>query len=105
MDPSGASVFKRCGCRDRRTGRQLGGRCPRLDGRGHGSWYLAAELPAGPEGRRRRVRLGGYPTRAAAEAMLARLRAPIGGPCGGAAGCTTGQWLASWLAARQSLRP
>jgi integrase len=105
MDSSGASVFKRCGCRDRRTGRQLGGRCPRLDGRGHGSWYLAAELPAGPDGRRRRVRLGGYPTRAAAEAMLARLRAPIGGPRGGAASGTTGQWLASWLAARQSLRP
>lgn len=105
MDSSGASVFKRCGCRDRRTGRQLGGRCPRLDGRGHGSWYLAAELPAGPDGRRRRVRLGGYPTRAAAEAMLGRLRAPIGRPFGGAAGCTTGQWLASWLATRQSLRP
>jgi hypothetical protein len=105
MDSSGASVFKRCGCRDRRTGRQLGGSCPRLGGRGHGSWYLAAELPAGPDGRRRRVRLGGYPTRAAAEAMLARLRDPIGGPRGGAAGGTTGQWLASWLAARQSLRP
>jgi integrase len=104
MDSPGASVFKRCGCRDRRTGRQLGGRCPRLDRRGHGSWYLAVELPPGPDGRRRRVRLGGYPARAAAEAMLARLQTPTGRPHGGAAGCTTGQWLTSWLAARQSLR-
>jgi hypothetical protein len=105
MSRSGGSTFKRCGCRDPRTGRQLGRRCPRLRERGHGSWYLAVELSAAPDGRRRRVRLGGYATRAAAQAALGRLGKPGGPPRRGVAGCTTGQWLAAWLAGRQSLRP
>ena len=105
MSGSGGSTFKRCGCRDRRTGRQLGRRCPRLGERGHGSWYLAVEVSAAPDGRRRRVRLGGYATRAAARAALGRLGTPGGPVRRGAAGCTTGQWLAAWLAGRQSLRP
>ena len=45
MSRSGGSTFKRCGCRDPRTGRQLGRRCPHLRGRGHGSWYLAVSCP------------------------------------------------------------
>jgi integrase len=105
MGATGACVFKRCGCREKESGRQLGGRCPRLPRHGHGSWYLAAELPAGPDGRRRRVRLGGYPTRPDAEAMLARLQAPSGPRRATAVSCTTGRWLASWLAARQTLGP
>ena len=35
--------------------------------------YLVIELPAGPDGRRRRVRLGGYATCAAAQSALGRL--------------------------------
>jgi hypothetical protein len=105
MSRSGGSTFKRCGCRDPRTGRQLGRRCPHLRERGHGSWYLAVELSAAPDGRRRRVRLGGYATRAAAQAALGRLGKPGGPPRRGVAGCTTGQWLAARLAGRQSLRP
>jgi site-specific recombinase XerC len=62
------------------------------------------EVSAAPDGRRRRVRLGGYATRAAAQAALGRLGIP-GQARGSAAGCTTGQWLAAWLAGRQSLRP
>jgi hypothetical protein len=104
MSRSGGSTFKRCGCRDQRTGRQLGQRCPHLRERGHGSWYLAIELSAAPDGRRRRVRLGGYATRAAARAALGRLSTP-GQARGSVAGCTTGQWLVTWLAGRQSLRP
>ncbi len=105
MSRSGGSTFERCGCRDQRTGRQLGQCCLHLRDRGHGSWYLAIELSAAPDGRRRRVRLGGYATRAAAEAAPGQLSTPGGQPRGGAAGCTTGQWLAAWLAGRQSLRP
>jgi hypothetical protein len=105
MSGSGGSTFKRCGCRDQRTGRQLGGRCPHLRERGHGSWYLAVELSAAPDGRRRRARLGGYATRAASQAALGRLGKPGGPPRSGVAACTTGQWLAAWLAGRQSLRP
>jgi hypothetical protein len=47
------SVYKRCGCVDPATGRQLGRRCPRLAGRGHRSWYIELELPAAPDGRPR----------------------------------------------------
>ena len=104
MARSGAAIVKRCGCRNRRTGRQAGRSCPLLSRLGHGSWYLTAELAAGPDGRRRRVRIGGYPTRAAAGAALGRLRAPSG-PARAAAGRTTGHWLETWLAGRQSLRP
>jgi integrase len=105
MSGSGGSTFKRCGCRDRRTGRQLGRRCQRLRERGHGSWYLAIELSVAPDGRRRRIRLGGYATRAAARAALGRLSIPGGQARRSAPGCTTGQWLVAWLAGRQSLRP
>jgi hypothetical protein len=52
------SVYKRCGCVDLVTCRQLGGRCPRLAGSGRGSWYIELGLPAGPDGRRCRIRRG-----------------------------------------------
>lgn len=44
------SVYRRCGCVDPVTRRQLGSRCPRLAGRGHGSWYIGLELPITPGG-------------------------------------------------------
>jgi hypothetical protein len=95
------SVYKRCGCVDPVTGRQSGRRCPGLAGRGHGSWYIEMELPAAPDGRRCRIRRGGYPSRAAASAVLARLRGPRPGDPGGRV-LTVGDWLAHWLASRTS---
>ena len=91
------SVYKRCGCVDPVTRRQLGGRCPRLPGSRHGSWYLELALPAGPGGRRCRIRRGGYRSRAAATAVLARLRGPGHGDQDGPV-LTAGDWLAHWLA-------
>jgi hypothetical protein len=64
------STYKRCACRDPATGRQLGGACPRLRQTGHGTWYLQLRLPD----RSSPFRLGGYNTRAAAEAALTRIR-------------------------------
>jgi hypothetical protein len=95
------SVYKRCGCTDPETGRQLGGRCPRLAGSRHGSWYIELELPAGPGGQRCRIRRGGYPSRAAAAAVLAQLRGPRTSDPSGRM-LTTGNWLAHWLASRMS---
>jgi integrase len=95
------SVYKRCGCVDPVTRRQLGRRCPRLAGSRHGSWYLDLGLPAGPDGRRCRIRRGGYPSRGAAAAVLARLRGPGHGDPGGRV-LTAGDWLAHWLASRTS---
>jgi hypothetical protein len=95
------SVYKRCGCIDTETGRQLGGRCLRLAGGRHGSWYVRLELPGGLDGGRRRIRRGGYPSRKAAAAVLARLRAPRPGDAGGRV-LTLGDWLAHWLVSRTS---
>jgi integrase len=93
------SVYKRCGCVDPVTRRQLGGRCPRLAGSRHGSWYLDLELAAGPDGRRCRIRRRGYRSRAAATAVLARLRGPRHGDQDGRV-LTVGDWLAHWLVSR-----
>ena len=94
------SVFKRCGCRERVTGRLLGACCPRLRSARHGSWYFSADLPSAA-GKRRRVRRGGFTTKAAAVAALAALSSPVAVPAGG---LTTGAWLGGWLASRVSLR-
>jgi hypothetical protein len=37
-------VFKRCGCTNEQTSRQLAGRCPHLAESGHGSWYYAVQV-------------------------------------------------------------
>ena len=94
------SVFRRCGCRDQTTGRLLGTRCPKLKSAHHGSWYFSADLPSAA-GERRRVRRGGFTTRAAAIAALGALSGPA---LSGARGLTTGEWLGRWLASRVSLR-
>jgi hypothetical protein len=96
------SVYSWCGCRDPATGGRLGCRCPRRGQRGHGSWYLSLELPAGLDRRRRRIRRGGFPTRRAAGQALARLRMP--GPGDAEALVTTGEWLDCWLEQRAGLR-
>lgn len=92
------SVFRRCGCRNKKTGRLLGANCPELRSARHGSWYFSAELPS-EAGDRRRVRRGGFASRAAAAAALRALSGPAP-----AAGMTTGQWMERWLASRVSLR-
>lgn len=54
------SVFKRCGCRAAVTGRMLGAACELLPLEGHGSWYLCMDPPPEPDGRRHRLRRGGF---------------------------------------------
>jgi hypothetical protein len=66
----------------------------------HGSWYVRLELPAGLDGRRRRIRRGGYPSRKAALDVLGRLRSPKAGGMVGVV--TVGDWLAHWLVSRTS---
>ncbi|MGW2543114.1 tyrosine-type recombinase/integrase [Kitasatospora sp. NPDC001574] len=97
------TVYKRCGCRDPRTKRQLGTRCPKRRRRGHGSWYIAlpvtpnAGIPTG------RIRHGGYRTRADAEHALVRLTHPrhLNNTL-----ITVAQWLTHWHdQAERRLRP
>lgn len=73
-------VFKRCSCRDRRDGRGLGVRCPRLREEGHGSWYFSLE------------------SRDAAEQARGYLLGEDVDP--DRAAVTTGQWLDLWLETR-----
>jgi hypothetical protein len=94
------SVYRRCGCRDMSTGRLLGARCPGLRSPEHGSWYFSTGLPSAA-GQRRRVRRGGFATRAEAVAALGELVSPAAGP---EPGLSTGEWLGRWLASRVSLR-
>jgi integrase len=98
------SVYKRCGCRSDGTGKRLGGTCPLLSRRGHGSWYYAVDVSPYPGNRRQRLRRGGFPSRQAAEDALGQLRSPA--PRDTAAPLlTTGQWLRIWPAGRLSLCP
>ena len=59
------TLFKRCGCADAATGRQLAAHCPRLAEPWDGSWHYAVHV-ATVGGQKARYRLGGFPTRAAA---------------------------------------
>jgi len=74
-------VYRRCGCRDDETGRQLGQGCPQLKSNSrHGTWTYAVDVP-NVDGRRTTRRRGGHRTKAAAlrelEAQTGRSRAGI----------------------------
>ncbi len=89
------AVFRRCGCRDRETGRQLNGRCPRLADPAHGCWYFAVQVCT-PAGRRARVRRGGYSSLGQAEqARQAFLALPD--PVAAGRAWTVQRWLEHWL--------
>jgi integrase len=91
-------TFKRCGCTDPESGRRLDGACPRLKRARHGSWYYAAELPPGPDGKRRRVRRGGFHTDAvASEALRTLLATSASKPGDSSAEPTVAEWLEHWL--------
>ncbi|WP_372671124.1 hypothetical protein [Amycolatopsis kentuckyensis] len=96
-----AAVYKRCGCRSLGPCNRMGTRCPRLGERGHGTWYFSLELPCGPNGRRHRVRRGGFRSRGAAEQARAYLLGADVDP--GRSAVTVGQWLDIWLEMCQSL--
>ncbi|MER6363830.1 tyrosine-type recombinase/integrase [Kitasatospora sp. NPDC001527] len=98
------TIYKRCGCRDSDTGRQLGSLCPDLHRRGHGSWYLAMPRPATVDDHRSRLRRGGYRTRKDAAEALQRLRDRDRVRQGEL--LTTGQWLLRWYSTVEPhLRP
>jgi hypothetical protein len=88
-------VFKRCGCTDEGTGRQLAGHCPHLAEPGHGSWYYAVQVTT-VGGRKACYRRGGFATR---EAAAAARQAIIDGPADQAAAgaWTVARWLRYWL--------
>ena len=97
MDSS-TGLFKRCGCRDPRTRRALGTRCPQLGEDGHGSWYFRLEVPRNLKGRRQ-LRRGGFATCDAARKAHDHLAAPASMDPS-AALVTVEQWLTLWIDTR-----
>jgi integrase len=83
----------------------LGADCSQLKRSDHGSWYYKAELPAGPDGRRRRARQGGFATRREAQQSLTDLldrvhkRTHLGGSRE-----TLATYLQRWLDGKRRLR-
>lgn len=78
-------TFKRCGCRDADTGRQLGQKCPKLRRAGgawswnHGTWSYQLELPATPDGHRRGpLRRTGFATQDEAKQEMDAARELLG---------------------------
>ncbi|QMU73234.1 tyrosine-type recombinase/integrase [Streptacidiphilus sp. P02-A3a] len=98
------TVYKRCGCRNAKTGHQLGRACSKLGKRSHGSWYIALPHIPTMDDPRTRIRRGSYPTRAAAQQALDHLT-PVRVDTR-ALPLTVTQWLLHWYArAEEHLRP
>lgn len=72
------SVYKRCGCRDPKSGKHLHGKCPRLKQKNHGGWWVRYDAPPSLTGKRRQPMLGPFHTKDQAEAELAKILLSIG---------------------------
>lgn len=72
------STHRRCYCRDPKTGKPLGKRCPKLTSRKHGSYSIRQELPPRDDGSRRSFSRAGYESLKAAQADLNHVRAILG---------------------------
>ena len=72
------STHRRCYCRDPKTGKPLGKKCPKLASRKHGSYSIRQELPPREDGTRRSFSRAGYDSLKAAQADLDHVRALLG---------------------------
>jgi len=109
MRSSTAKIAKRCSCPPVYDGDGRRVPCPRLREARHGSWGFVLDLGAGPDGKRRQVRRGGFATKTAAEVALTQLKSTRDeGTFTDSRGLTVGNYLTSWLARKVSageLRP
>jgi integrase len=64
-------VYKRCGCKDPVTGKQVGKNCPGLRRRHHGEWAIEVRITTSPGVRK--LHRSGYATRDAALAALSQI--------------------------------
>ncbi|MFJ4972430.1 tyrosine-type recombinase/integrase [Streptomyces sp. NPDC088755] len=72
------STYRRCSCRDPKTGRELGTACPKRGARNHCTYSIRQELPSREDGSRRSFARGGYSSLKAAQAALDHVRALLG---------------------------
>lgn len=83
--------------------RWLETKCPRLKQKDHGSWYFYLELEAGPEGKRQRVRRGGFKTRNDAKKKAKELYDDATGGTDVLSDETCGAYFRRWIAAKKTL--
>ncbi|MEV0410152.1 site-specific integrase [Streptomyces sp. NPDC050448] len=72
------STYRRCSCRDPKTGKELGTSCPKRNSRNHCTYSIRQELPPHEDGSRRSFARGGYTNAKAAQADLDHVRALLG---------------------------
>ncbi|MFC1228516.1 tyrosine-type recombinase/integrase [Streptomyces sp. Sce081] len=72
------STYRRCSCRDPKTGKELGSSCPKRNSRNHCTYSIRQELPPREDGSRRSFARGGYASLKAAQADLDHVRALLG---------------------------
>ncbi|MGP4026172.1 tyrosine-type recombinase/integrase [Actinomadura sp. 3N407] len=99
------AVFKRCRCTNPETGKRYETNCPDIKKKGHGTWWFRYEAPASADGKRRRPRVGPFPTKEDAEKELVKELAKMGAD-GHASDhrMTVGQWLDRWIAGKVDLK-
>ncbi|MFD4604085.1 tyrosine recombinase XerC [Streptomyces sp. NPDC058464] len=68
------STYRRCSCRDPKTGKELGSSCPKRKGRKHGYYSIRQELPPRENGTRRSFSRAGYESLKDAQADLDHVR-------------------------------
>lgn len=88
------SLFKRCGCRDEASGKQLGTECPRLKRSDHGTWSFRVDV--GLPGARSVLKKGGYRDKASAQAALDEVRRRHRAGVAVTVVPTVGEWLEWW---------
>ncbi|MEV8307235.1 site-specific integrase [Streptomyces flavidovirens] len=72
------STYRRCSCRDPKTGKELGTSCPKRNSRNHCTYSVRQELSPREDGSRRSFARGGYGSLKAAQADLDHVRALLG---------------------------
>ncbi|WP_346050301.1 tyrosine-type recombinase/integrase [Actinomadura chokoriensis] len=99
------AVFKRCRCSNPETGKRYDTNCPDIKKKGHGTWWFRYEAPPSADGKRRRPRVGPFPSKVDAERELAKELAKVGAD-GHASDhrMTVAQWLDRWIAGKVDLK-
>ncbi|MFG2676182.1 tyrosine-type recombinase/integrase [Streptomyces sp. NPDC048445] len=72
------STYRRCSCRDPKSGKELGTSCPKRNSRNHCTYSVRQELSPREDGSRRSFARGGYGSLKAAQADLDHVRALLG---------------------------
>ncbi|THC52855.1 site-specific integrase [Streptomyces sp. Akac8] len=81
----------------------IGLTCPKLGRKGHGTWYFSLELERGENGKRRRVKRGGFPTKEKAEAEAEKVFKEADRGTDVLSTETMADYLRRWIDAKKSL--